>query len=146
MTADGDRLGDYLRWPTPTEELYRWWKNALLEGRGKEIVIVNEEPECGWFKTRLVKNGPYVPARIWMYQPTDAETGELVADEIMQAEINGAFANPISAWERLCAHPITEQEWQYMTATVTWAKDHAPDHPLSDPSKPIDNLKTILHF
>lgn len=147
MTHDrGDLLGDFMRWPTPKEKLEVWWRNALRAGKGKPIVYVNEEPQVGYYQTRMVKGGPMVPARIWMYQPIDADSGELVGDEILQAEINGAYAVPEAAWPGLCGNPITEQEWRYLTATVTWAMEFAPDDPRAKPKEAINNLTTPLPF
>ena len=131
------RLGDHLRFPTPKGKLFAWHTNALLGIYGDEITVFNEEPECGFFKTRMVKGGPFVPARIWMVQPVD-ESGELIADEVMQAEINGKFATPERVWQQACGNSISEQEWRYLPATITWAIEFAPDEPQANLKKPVD--------
>lgn len=131
-----------MRKPTTRDEAYSWWRAAL---RGKAL-IVSDDPQCGFFKRRLVKDGPFVPARIWLDQDVDPETGELCDDERLQCEVNGSYADPLDAWQWLCANPITEQEFKYMEALREHAALHEPDHPMADPRKPIDQLKTPLHF
>lgn len=131
-----------MRRPTPRDELYRWHTEALA---GLEPVIT-DVPQCGWYKRKLVKGGVFVPARIWMVQPVDGETGELVGDELLQAEVNGAFADPHDCWSWICANPITEAEFHYLTARIAHAVRHEPDDAFADPRKPIDLNKTPLHW
>ena len=107
---------------------------------------MNDEIRCGFFKRRLVKGGPWVPARIWLDQVVDSETGELCDDERFQCEINGEYADPEDAWGWLCANPISEEEFRYMEALREHARHREPDHPAADPRKPLDHLKTPLHF
>ena len=126
--------------PTPHAALYAWHTNALLGVLAEEPQAFNEDPECGWFKRRLVKGGPFVPARIWMYQPTD-ESGDLIGDEVMQCEVNGQFADPHAQWSWLCGEPITEQEFNYLTAALKWSAENAPNEPMANPRQPIDWLK-----
>lgn len=138
------RIGDHIRFPTSNDEIYAWHKVALEDVALHLIPEVTQEPQCGFFKRRLVKGGPFVPCKIWMFQPT--QDGELVGDETYQCEVNGQYADAEDQWLWLCQNPITEAEYHYLMATVTWAANYSPDHPLSDPNKPINNLKTPLHF
>jgi hypothetical protein len=131
-----------MRRPTSKDEAFAWWRAAL---RGK-AVIASDDPQCGFYKRRLVKGGPFVPARIWLDQDIDPETGELRDDERLQCEVNGGYADPYDAWQWLCGAPITEQEFRYMEALREHAAIHEPDHPMADPRKAIDHLKTPLHF
>jgi hypothetical protein len=93
-----------------------------------------------------VKDGPWVPARIWLDQDIDPVTGELRADERLQCEVNGQYADPLDAWQWLCGNPISEREFRYMEALRDHALRHEPDHPAADPRKPMDPLRTPLHF
>lgn len=131
-----------MRTATPRQVLYDWHTRALA---GLNPVIT-QEPQCGWFKRKLVKGGVFVPARIWMVQPVDPETGELVADEILQAEVNGAFADPEDCWSWVCGNPISEAEFRYLTARIEHAVRHEPEDPFADARKPVDLNKTPLHF
>lgn len=124
--------------PTSQQQLYAWHTQALDDMRLHLAISVDGNPECGWFKCRYVKGGPFVPARIWMFQPIDDESGELVGDEILQAEINGKHADPIDKWSWICSHPITEAEYNYMVANIAWATEHAPDEPAAKPREAVD--------
>ena len=131
-----------MRLPTPREELYRWHADALA---GLEPVN-DGSPKCGWFKRKLVKGGVFVPARIWMFQDIDEQTGELLSDEVLQCEVNGTRADPEDAWSWICSNPITQQEYQYLEARIDHAARHEPEDPFADPRKPIDLNKTPLHW
>lgn len=131
-----------IRRPTPENDRYGWHRQALADAAlHLELSISGDEPQCGWYKTRLAKGGPWVPARIWMYQPTDAETGELDGDETLQCEIDGRWADAGDKWIWLCQHPITEAEFNYLTAARQWAQENAPDEPLANPRQRVDWLK-----
>lgn len=131
-----------MRRPTPIAQLYDWHARAL---RGLEPVN-DGTPHCGWWKRRLVKGGVFVPARIWMYQDLDPETGELLSDELMQCEVNGRWADPEEAWTWVCSNPITEQEFNYLTARIDHAIRHEPDDPFAAPTKPIDMNQTPIRW
>lgn len=131
-----------MRKPTPREQLYAWhWK--ALHGSSP---VNDGTPQCGWWKRKLVKGGVFVPARIWMFQDIDPDTGELLSDELLQCEVNGAWADPEDAWSWICSNPITEQEFRYLTARIEHAVRHEPEDPFADARKPIDLNKTPLHF
>lgn len=123
-----------MRIPTPREQLYAWHKDAM-DG----LEPANDgTPRCGWFKRKLVRGGVFVPARIWVVQEVCPETGELLSDELMQCEVNGAFADPEDAWSWICAYPISEQEFRFLEASSQWAREHAPQEPMANPYQRID--------
>jgi len=123
-----------VRVPTPREQLYAWHTDAL-DG----LEPANDgTPHCGWFKRKLVRGGVFVPARIWVVQDIDPETGELLSDEQLQCEVNGAFADPEDAWSWICANPITEQEFRFLEASSEWAREHAPHEPMANPQQRVD--------
>ena len=122
--------------------LYDWHARAVA-GLAPAI---DDRPQCGWFKRKLVKGGVFVPARIWMFQEIDAETGELLSDELLQCEVNGAFADPHDAWSWICANPITEAEFNYLTARISYAERNEPEDPFAQAKAPINMNKTPLHF
>jgi hypothetical protein len=131
-----------IREPTGHDEQYAWHRNAMLGVFGKAVTLFNEEPECGWFKRRLVKGGVFVPARIWLVSITDCETGELTQDEFLQCEVNGNYADVDQQWPWLCGNPISESEFNYMTALRQHCAWHAPDEPAANPRQPI-NWNTV---
>jgi len=132
-----------MREPTSRAAAYVWHSRAMA---GLEPPVVNEVPECGWFKRRLVKQGPFVPARIWLDSEIDPETGELMGDERLYAEVNGQWADPVEAWGWLCGNPISEAEFNYMTALHAHAERWEPQHPAANSREKINDLKTPLHF
>jgi hypothetical protein len=130
--------------PTPQEDLFRWHRNALLpEYERDESIPTTDEPQPGFYKRRLVKGGVYVPARIWVCQNIDEETGELTTDEQVFAEVNGNFADPKQQWSWLCGNPITEAEFNYMTARRQYAAQYASHEPSANPRQPVDWLHGV---
>lgn len=123
-----------MRQPTTAAQAYAWHADALA---GLEPTTT-QDPQCGWFKRRLVRGGPWVPARIWLFQEIDDATGELVDDERLQAEVDGAFADPEDIWSYVCGNPITEQEFRYLSATTDWSRQHAPQEPMANPRQAVD--------
>lgn len=131
-----------MRKPTPRAELYAW-HTAALAGRSPAI---DSTPQCGWFKRKLVKGGVFVPARIWIVQEIDPATGELLSDEILQCEVNGTYADPEDAWSWICANPISEAEFNYLSARIEFATRHEPDDAFADVRKPINLNQTPIPF
>lgn len=133
-----------MRQPTPLAEQYAWWRHAL-DGCGK-IVASALEPQCGWYKRKMVSGGIHVPAKIWIDQRIDPETGELIADEVLRCEVDGREEPPLFAWPWLFANPITESEFHYMRAMAEWAREHAPDDPAARPRERLDPMQTPIRF
>lgn len=96
------------------------------------------EPQCGYFKRRLVRGGAWVPVKIWLDSETDPETGELVRDEIMCCDVGLHPADPDEHWTSVCAHPITKEEYTYLIRLMKYAKKHDDREPLANPRQPID--------
>lgn len=96
-----------IRQPTPISRLYAWHRDALA---GKPVAIHEGEPHCGWYKTRLVKGGPFVPASITIQREVD-ENGELASDERLVCEVNGERRDPVKAWLSICKNPISRAEY-----------------------------------
>ena len=133
--------GGTVRTPTPIDQLYAWYRKALLG-----LSPVNDStPQPGFYKRRLVKGGVFVPARIWVEQDVCPVTGELLSDEVMHCEINGRAADPEDAWSWICSDPITEQEFRYLTARLAHAAEYDPNDPFAAPTRAIDlNTAPIL--
>jgi hypothetical protein len=131
-----------MRRPTPPAALYAWHSKALKVLKP----VIDDTPHCGWFKRKLVKGGVFVPARIWMHQEVCPETGDLLTDEVLLCEVNGKPADPDDAWSWLCSSPITEQEFRYLTARISFAVAHEPTDAFANFMKPIDLNSTPIHF
>jgi hypothetical protein len=124
-----------MRAPTPLPPLYEWHRRAIAGERPP----IHSEPQLGWFKRRLVKGGPWVPARIFLHQEIDEETGELVAPEELRCEVNGKERDPVEEWTWLAANPIGEAEYLFLVADAAWLRDHKPTAPEANPSVPISS-------
>ena len=130
--------------PTPLDRVYAWHANAMLGAMGEAETVFNEDPQCGWFKRSLVKDGPLVPARIWLEQPVDDETGDLIGDEVLRCEVNGREADPIAQWSWLCGKPIARSEFDYMMARRQFSQEWAPHEPAANPYQPVDWRKVPI--
>lgn len=132
-----------LRSPTPAIELYAWHAATIA---GWHPLTPVGEPCCGWFKRRLIKDGIFVPARIWLEQDVDETTGELMDDERLLCEVAGERRDALDEWTWLCGHPISKAEFDYMAATMAWAAWHAPSTPEANPKRPLNALTTPIRF
>lgn len=94
-----------IRQPTPRVRAYAWWRRALADPR---LPRIEAEPECGYFRLRMVKGGPWVPASITLRQEID-EAGELAAPEEHVAEILGRPASVARVWGS--GRPISRQDY-----------------------------------
>lgn len=108
-----------MRTPTDSAAAWAWWEDAI-SGRAPDVR--EDDPQPGFFKVRRFRygeypRGPFVPARIWLVPgEIDPETGELMTDEILRAEIDGRATDPMKTWTWLSARPITMEEWEWLKA------------------------------
>lgn len=97
-----------MRQPTPNSVLYDFWMRSL----NGEDPARTHEPQCGVYKTRLVRGGPWVPVAISMEQIVD-EAGELCQPERLTASVG---TKPHKDIDRLWlgCRPITTEEYDEM--------------------------------
>lgn len=130
-----------MRTPTDRVALYAFWAGALAillehhceslkeaKRRGIDIPHIPEDPQCGFYRARLVRGGPWVVARIFLQQPMD-KRGNLAGDEVLQCEIAGVAYDPVDRWTFLCDRPISEAEFRYGIGFRKWSDDqriHVP--------------------
>lgn len=118
-----------MREPTRLTDAYRWWSEAL---QGLAPPPVNEVPQAGFYKRKLVKGGPWVPVAIWIDSQTD-ESGELTQPEVIRCTVDGKLSDPISEWGYVCSQPITRKEYERLkqkTIAEIDADEHAPRRPI----------------
>lgn len=96
-----------IRQPSSLKMIYAWHRAAIA---GEAPPMHEGAPEAGWFKTRIVKGGPYVPVEIIVEREIDVETGELASDERLVAIIEGQRRNPASIWTHLT--PISRADFE----------------------------------
>lgn len=99
-----------IRRPTPTSTLFAWWRAAT---EGRSAPRHDGLPECGFYKRKLVKGGPWVPVKIFIEREIDPETGELTEPERFVCIVDGARRSAEAQWTHLT--PITRAEFQTLT-------------------------------
>lgn len=102
-----------MRRPSTDDQLYAWHRAALS---GEDPPINDGLPECGWFKTKLVKGGAWVPVRIWVEPVTD-ENGELTEPEILKCSVGSEMKDPARIWTYLT--PITKEDYDALVYRIT---------------------------
>ena len=99
-----------IRQPSDPDAVYSWWRRSVS---GERVPRVEDEPQCGYFKRRMVRGGPFVPVAIFLEQDIDPDTGELTAPEELRAIVNGNPADPIRVWAY--SRPISLAEYDALT-------------------------------
>lgn len=88
-----------------------------------------DTPEEGFYKMRLVRNGPWVPVKIWF----SAVPGSEDQTPIWHCLVNNQPADVWGIWPWVGGRGISEEEYKRL-------------EPQRSPDKPIDKLKTPLKF
>lgn len=100
----------------PTEDAMDWHRRTMAG----ENPPVTHEPQPGWFLRREEKGGPFIPCSIWLDQPVDPETGELLGDEVLLCECGGSETDAQEAWTWLAKRPISKEEYdERMVALIS---------------------------
>lgn len=94
----------------PTSDPYAWWRRALAEPRTTRF---EDEPQAGFYRRRVVRNGPFLPVEIRLRQVLDAETGDLAEPEVYEAEELGGRRDPYRIWTS--CRPISREEFEALT-------------------------------
>lgn len=124
-----------IRQPTSPSEIYRRHKLALAGEVDHEHW---DDPFAGWFQTRLIKGGPWVPARSYLRQSVDPDTGELLEPEELVCEVRGKVRDINRWWGRLMTTPISRQAYEAMLEAIERAGSEDPTNPILNPTQPID--------
>jgi hypothetical protein len=94
-----------IRQPSTMSDLYRWHRSAIA---GDELPVHDGIPECGWYRTRLVKGGPWCAVEIRVEREICPDTGELLGPERLIAICDGMRRDPARMWTFIT--PITRAE------------------------------------
>lgn len=116
--------------------------------------LLGDTPVAGFYRTRLIKDGPEVGVRLWWGQPViDGETqdraprwcievnGETdyVEKDPEHPEYRCRVPLDVSRYWPWCGkNKITEAEYRYLVEHSKWAREHAPHLPDAQPRKKID--------
>jgi hypothetical protein len=116
-----------IRQPSTIAQLYAWHRAAVA---GENPPRHDGLPECGWFKRKLIKGGPWVPVRIYVDREIDPDTGELAAPEALRCEVEGLDGGDPA------------DHWTYLTAISREEYNHLVDYRLRD-SRMLDARRRI---
>lgn len=90
-----------------------WWLDALA---GKEPPRHDGLPECGYYRMRHVKGGPWVPVQVKLSQDIEFDTGELAAPERHIAVYEDWNVDAAMIWDRL--EPISHIEFIRLKTSI----------------------------
>jgi hypothetical protein len=100
-----------VRQPTPPETLLAFHAAAIA---GENPERNDGNPQCGYYRMKMVKGGPWVPVRIWCRQTIDLETMELAEPETFQADVGGEVGDPVGVWSY--CQPISRETYEALLA------------------------------
>ncbi len=133
-----------IRQPSSLLELYAWHNAALAaraSGLACGLAVHADEPQCGWYRTRRVRGGPWIPARIFLERTIDPETGELADDERLVCEVGGVRRDPWAAWQSLAKRPITRAEYDRLVAERNGSLSMQATHVPFDLTRDLELLR-----
>jgi hypothetical protein len=110
-----------------------WWTEELAVS-GQPIP---ELPQCGFYQRRLVRGGPFVPARIWREPEIDPVTGIDSGRDVLRCEVGGKARDPCAEWGRLAMNPVRKSEYDYQRADHEHARKYRPGDPKATPTRAI---------
>ena len=107
-----------------------------------------DRPVEGFYRTRLVKGGPWVAARIFRTCCCTIGGGDMNVihdwtpdcDRFprLRCEVAGRERDAAEAWPSLLGNPIPESEWRYLRDGAEWDRRFNPVSPHARPTEPID--------
>lgn len=101
------------------EKALAWWREELKHP-GQRI---GDDPQCGYYQTKLVRYGPFVPARIWREPAVDEATGKPTGQEILLCHVASRSRDARNMWPRLAMFPISLATYNAMM------KEHGAGQP-----------------
>jgi len=108
--------------------------------KGEERPILEAKPECGFWKRRFVKGGPWVAAAIWK----DPATGELLC------RVGPKMEDPEKHWLSLADYPVAEADARYYFEHGHWPGQEAA--PAAEPKpeiafyKEAESVEELVEF
>lgn len=106
-----------------------------------------DQPVPGFYRRKLVKNGPYVGVVIFYACPMDPESGEpMQRSRHLLCQVNGDWADPIDQWSWVAGNRVTQAEYNFLLADAAHAMEFRPTAPRANPRQAIDLLESELPF
>ena len=90
-------------------DIWQFWRDALA---GKEPAIDADSPQCGFFKLREGKDGPWSPVMIRM------------AGDTMRCRVgDDSDADPFKVWTWCASRPISKEDAKHAFETGSFPGD-----------------------
>lgn len=93
-----------------------------------------DKPEEGYYQTRLVRGGVFVPVHLWK---EGEEWKALLDGEPYTGDI-------LHLWVWCMGRPVPEHEYEYLLARGRHARRWTPEAPAANPHQPVDWLRVKL--
>ena len=106
---------------------YQFWRAAL---RGEKQPVQETNPQCGFYKRRPAKDGPWLPIAIWRNK-----------DDQIVCCFEGKLVDPIKHWTFAAKHPVREASYRHHIRNGHWPDDVAQPPRSNMPSNPFEALK-----
>lgn len=118
--------------------------------------MASDEPVAGFYRTTLVRGGPFVAVRIW-WGPPVVDGDELDRSPRWNVEVDGRtdrldkdggreLLDIERFWPWCGRHPIPEEEYRHMLQVARHARAHDPALPQAAPDQPVEWNSTKLRF
>jgi len=93
-----------------TIDKYEWWRIALDGGKigGPQLPVHDGQPQCGFYRKRARKGGPFVPVAIFPH------------GDGLVATVGTQSINPEEVWTYCCQHPVSEQAYRVALTSGMW--------------------------
>lgn len=92
----------------PKDE-FNHWRSAL---EGNPGPISADEPQCGYYRKRQSKDGPWIPVAIWMH-----------AEQGMVCRVGKEMKEPLDVWTWVAKNPVKKEDAKIAFDTGTWPGD-----------------------
>jgi len=91
---------------------YKWWREARSNiEQGLAVPAVTEAPQCGRFALRRHKDGPLLPAAIWM------------EGKLLRAAVGRDLVDPETIWLSCARRPVDEKDYKNRMEQGMWPGD-----------------------
>lgn len=96
---------------------FTFWTEALA---GNPVNIYADAPQCGYYKMRRERGGPWLPVAIW------SKDGSLVC------RVSGEMVDPVAVWTFCAENPVTKEDCKVAFQTGNWPGDVTIGHNSGD--------------
>ncbi len=98
---------------------YTYWEAALIAARiGQKVAMQDGKPQCGFYKHRKIKDGPWIPVSIFIHED----------ERIIQIDgVPVAIHQHNEIWGKVAHHPVSYEDYSHRTDNGVWPGQTAPE-------------------